>query len=183
MRTEQERAEIAAWLDGRPEVTAELRARLFDDLEHIKIDPRLGLIPTANHLLMRLQEQERRAAESEAEARDLEAILREGDEQGIRLTWAEAQKVRSDREAARQDERKAAIARLALPADVSRGGLTRERIIDQILESRVPDGTMPTQPVVAEGLGLADARRIRQVQGPRGWPGLIADARARLDKK
>jgi hypothetical protein len=67
-----------------------------------------------------------------------------------------------------------------IAADGSRAGLTRDRIIVAILEARETDGTWPTQAAVAESLGLADARRIRQVQGPGRWPGVIADAKARL---
>jgi hypothetical protein len=69
------------------------------------------------------------------------------------------------------------------PESVS--GLTRDRVIDAAIATREPDGTWGTQTKAATGpggLGLADARRIRQVQGPRGWAGIIADAEARLTK-
>ncbi len=64
--------------------------------------------------------------------------------------------------------------------DVSRGGLTREQIVDAAIANREPDGTWPKQAAVAEALRLADARQIRNVQGQRGWLGIIADAQARL---
>ena len=64
--------------------------------------------------------------------------------------------------------------------DLSRGGLTRDQIIDAAIANREPDGTWPKQAAVAEALRLADARQIRNVQGRRGWPGIIADAKARL---
>ncbi len=64
--------------------------------------------------------------------------------------------------------------------DASRGGLTRDQIIDAAIANREPDGTWPKQAAVAEALRLADARQIRNVQGPRGWAGIIADALDRL---
>jgi hypothetical protein len=59
-------------------------------------------------------------------------------------------------------------------------GLTRDRVVRAVAELRRQDGTWPTQPVTANALGLQDARRIRQVQGPRKWAGIIADAAALL---
>jgi hypothetical protein len=59
-------------------------------------------------------------------------------------------------------------------------GLTRERIVDAVIEGREPEGTWPTQSAVADALGYADSRRLRQVQGPRGWAGILNDAEARL---
>jgi hypothetical protein len=59
-------------------------------------------------------------------------------------------------------------------------GLTRDRIVRKVAELRRQDGTWPTQPVTAEALDLKDARRIRQVQGPRKWAGIVADAAALL---
>lgn len=61
------------------------------------------------------------------------------------------------------------------------GGLTRDGIIDAAIENREPDGTWPTQTTVSLALGKDEgARRIRQVQGPRGWAGILEDAEARL---
>ena len=63
----------------------------------------------------------------------------------------------------------------------SGGGLTRDDIIDAAIEHREPDGTWPTQTTVSVELGKDEAgRRIRQVQGPRGWAGVLEDAEARL---
>lgn len=63
----------------------------------------------------------------------------------------------------------------------SGGGLTRDRIIDAAIEHREPDGTWPTQTAVSQELGMDEGgRRIRQVQGPRGWAGILEDAEARL---
>jgi hypothetical protein len=61
------------------------------------------------------------------------------------------------------------------------GGLTRDDIIDAAIEHREPDGTWPTQTTVSQELGKDEGgRRIRQVQGPRGWAGILEDAEARL---
>lgn len=61
------------------------------------------------------------------------------------------------------------------------GGLTRDDIIDAAIENREPNGTWPTQTTVSLALGKDEgARRIRQVQGPRGWAGILEDARAKL---
>lgn len=61
------------------------------------------------------------------------------------------------------------------------GGLTRDGIIDAAIEHREPDGTWPTQTTVSLELGKdVGGRRIRQVQGPRGWAGIVEDAEARL---
>lgn len=63
----------------------------------------------------------------------------------------------------------------------SGGGLTRDDIIDAAIEHREPDGTWPTQTTVSVELGKDEGgRRIRQVQGPRGWAGILEDAKARL---
>jgi hypothetical protein len=60
-------------------------------------------------------------------------------------------------------------------------GLTRDEIIDAVIEHREPDGTWPTQPTVSLELGKDEGgRRIRQVQGKRGWAGILEDAEARL---
>ena len=60
-------------------------------------------------------------------------------------------------------------------------GLTRDSIIDAAIEHREPDGTWPTQAAVSLELGKDEGgRRIRQVQGPRGWAGILEDAEARL---
>lgn len=68
--------------------------------------------------------------------------------------------------------------------DPSRGGLKREQVVAAVVEGAVPASVgswdLPTQAATAEALDLADARRIRQVQGPRGWAGIQADARGRL---
>ena len=61
------------------------------------------------------------------------------------------------------------------------GGLTRDDIIEAVIEHREPDGTWPTQPAVSLALGKDEGgRRIRQVQGPGGWAGILKDAEARL---
>ena len=61
------------------------------------------------------------------------------------------------------------------------GGLTRDSIIDAAIEHREPDGTWPTQTTVSLELGKDEGgRRIRQVQGPRGWAGILEDAESRL---
>jgi hypothetical protein len=63
----------------------------------------------------------------------------------------------------------------------SRGGLTRDAIVKAAVSYRRGGGGWPpTQAAVAEELGLSDARRLRQLQGPRGWKGILADAQARL---
>ncbi len=60
-------------------------------------------------------------------------------------------------------------------------GLTRDNIVDAAIEHREPDGTWPTQATVSLELGKDEGgRRIRQVQGPRGWAGILEDAEARL---
>ncbi|MBI3749111.1 MAG: hypothetical protein HY262_09750 [Chloroflexi bacterium] len=60
-------------------------------------------------------------------------------------------------------------------------GLTRDSIVDAAIEHREPDGTWPTQATVSLELGKDEGgRRIRQVQGPRGWAGILEDAEARL---
>lgn len=60
-------------------------------------------------------------------------------------------------------------------------GLTRDKLIDAVVATREADGTWPTQDTVAAYLNLADARRIRQVQGESGWGGILRDAEARID--
>ena len=61
------------------------------------------------------------------------------------------------------------------------GGLTRDTIIDAAIEHREPDGTWPTQTTVSLALGNDEGgRRIRQVQGPRRWAGILEDAEAKL---
>jgi hypothetical protein len=72
-------------------------------------------------------------------------------------------------------------AALSDASEGSRGGRTRDEIIDAAIANREPDGTWPTQAAVAmsEALGI-DPRRIRQLQGPRGWKGILADAQARV---
>lgn len=61
-----------------------------------------------------------------------------------------------------------------------RGGLTRDQIVEAVIATREPDGSWGTQPAAAEYLKLEDPRRIRQVQGARGWNGVLEDAEARL---
>jgi hypothetical protein len=56
---------------------------------------------------------------------------------------------------------------------------SRARIVDEAIAGREPDGTWPTQSAVATALELTD-RRIRQIQGPAGWSGIIADAEAAI---
>jgi hypothetical protein len=70
-----------------------------------------------------------------------------------------------------------------LKAGLSSGdGLTRDRVIEKVIANREPDGTWPTQPAVAEALGL-EARRIRQVQGDGGWQGILDDAARRISER
>ncbi len=68
--------------------------------------------------------------------------------------------------------------------DPSRGGIDRQQVVAAVVEHAVPTSAgswdLPTQAAAAEALDLADARRIRQVQGSRGWAGIQADARERL---
>lgn len=56
-------------------------------------------------------------------------------------------------------------------------GLTRDTILDKVIELWDASGPFPIQPFVAEKLGVSD-RRIRQVEGKRGWAGIRADAEA-----
>jgi hypothetical protein len=62
-----------------------------------------------------------------------------------------------------------------------RGGLERDGIVAKVAELCVedPDGRLgwPTQATTSVKLGLDESgRRIRQVQGPRGWAGIVQDA-------
>jgi hypothetical protein len=57
-------------------------------------------------------------------------------------------------------------------------GNSRERIVDEAIAQREPDGTWPTQVAVAGTLELTD-RRIRQVQGKAGWAGILEDAKVK----
>lgn len=57
-----------------------------------------------------------------------------------------------------------------------RGGLTRDEIVARAAEWR--GDWPPTQDNIAEVL-KRDPSRIRQVQGPGGWAGIIKDARRR----
>ena len=64
----------------------------------------------------------------------------------------------------------------------SRGGLTRDKIVGTVINLHEPDsGEWPTQEVVAEKLDCSE-RRLRQLQGTRGWGGILEDARARIDE-
>jgi hypothetical protein len=62
-----------------------------------------------------------------------------------------------------------------------REGLERDRIVAKVAELCVedPDGRLrwPTQATTSVKLELEESgRRIRQVQGPRGWAGIVQDA-------
>lgn len=90
-------------------------------------------------------------------------------------SWDAAAIARGEREELGR-ERKALEARYR---DATRGGLTRDNVIDAVIDNREPDGTWPTQEATAEALGVTD-RRIRQVCGRRRWAGIVADAKARV---
>ena len=62
-----------------------------------------------------------------------------------------------------------------------RGGLTRSHVVQAVAAAmREVNTEAPTQTAIAGRLGLSDGRRIRQVQGPRGWRGILFDAAALL---
>jgi hypothetical protein len=61
------------------------------------------------------------------------------------------------------------------PPDLDR---PRDHVVQAVIDHE--DAWPPTQPAISEALGwAADGRRIRQVQGPRGWRGILDDAQRR----
>ncbi len=69
----------------------------------------------------------------------------------------------------------APAARSGPPPDLDR---PRDRVVQAVVNHE--GAWPPTQGAISESLGWAsDGRRIRQVMGPRGWRGILADASRR----
>jgi hypothetical protein len=144
------------------------------DLGHLKRRP--GLAAGEESLLRERIRRERGAqAELEGYARDRKLAGEHG------TTVDAIRRVRAEAKAA--GELAGAHRALHTRQDTAYGGLTRDQIVDTTAELwEDPKKPAPTQPVVSEKLGRDD-RRIRQVQGPGKWPGILADARAKLERK